>query len=86
MFPPAAFGDAHGNADQQEQRTNNRRRARDLHGLTLPLDPVDRVEQRAGANEVDALHVGHVDDDKIAPVREIGERVHVLRIGARHHA
>ena len=32
-----------------------------LHGLALALDPVDGVEQRAGADEIDALDRRHVD-------------------------
>ncbi len=44
-------------ADQEQQRANDRRRADDLHRLALRLDAIDGVEQRARAHEIDALDV-----------------------------
>jgi hypothetical protein len=51
------------NADEQQQRPDNRRRAGDLHRLALRFDAVDRVEQRPGASEVDPLDFADVDRD-----------------------
>src|SRR4051812_14684005 len=48
-------------ADEQQQRADDRRRAGDLHRLALRFDAADAVEHRAGADEVDALDGGHVD-------------------------
>ena len=48
-------------ADQQQDRADDRRRAEDLHGLALLLDRLDRIVDGAGADEVDALDLGHVD-------------------------
>ena len=42
-------------ADEDQERANDRRRTLDLHGLALLFDAPDGVEQRARAHEVDAL-------------------------------
>src|SRR5438105_4689143 len=53
------------NADEQQQRPDNRRCAHELDGLPLRLDPVDRVEQRSSADKVDAVDVAQVDRNDV---------------------
>src|SRR5436190_11610415 len=74
------------NADQQQQRANDGRCADDLHRLALRLDAGDGVQQRPGADEIDTFDADHVDDDYVAPMREVGECADLRRVGAGHDA
>src|SRR5437660_305307 len=53
------------NTDDQQQRPDDRRCADELDGLSLRLDPVDRVEQRSSADKVDAVDVAQVDRNDV---------------------
>src|SRR5436305_10706801 len=73
-------------ADQQQQRADDGRSTRDLHGLALTLDPVDAIEQRARAHEVDALDRAHVDRDHVTADREVAKLHELAQRRAGEHA
>src|SRR5450755_5017196 len=61
------------NADQQQQCTNDRRRADDLHALALRLRADDRVGKSAGANEIYPLDRAHVDWNRMTALAKDDE-------------
>src|SRR5207342_3117933 len=64
------------NTDQEQERSNDRRRADELDGLVLRLDATDDVEERAGADEIDPFDIAHVhrhDAVGMHRVRELAE-------------
>src|SRR5215472_7870506 len=69
---------------QEEQRTDDRRRAGNLHGLALALRTSDGVEQRAGAYEIDSVDACHVDRDEVTRVAKLGELRELSVTGAEH--
>src|SRR5215831_6266553 len=73
-------------ADEQQQRANDRCGARDLHRLALTLGLSDRVEQRACADEIDALHRRHLDGNEVVRVAELRELRELLVVRTEHRA
>src|SRR6476661_6735264 len=63
-------------ADQKQQRPDDRRCADNLNRLALRLDAADGIEDRSRADEIDTLDSTHVDRYRMPPFaehRELGE-------------